>query len=77
MEPLTVLVMGSWGALEKMKGSRDDAREYTKRKDELNKRLLILKIQVVCVKLSHISLIIKQLQVNIIRFLLPLLTFIL
>ena len=64
VEPLTVWVMGSWGALETMKGHRDDAMEYTQRKDAFNKKLLILKIQAVCVKLAYISSVIRKLQVN-------------
>ena len=64
-EPLTVWVMGSWGALESVDGKTEDAEEYTRRKRELDKKIVMLKIQVLCLKQVHISSCIRQLQVNL------------
>lgn len=64
-EPLTVWVMGSWGALESVDGKTEDAEEYTRRKRELDKKIVMLKIQVLCLKQVHVSSCIRQLQVNL------------
>lgn len=63
-EPLTVWVMGSWGALESVDGKTEDAEEYTRRKRELTKKIVMLKIQVLCLKQVHVSSCIRQLQVR-------------
>lgn len=63
-EPLTVWVMGSWGALESVDGRTEDAEEYTRRKRELTKKIVMLKIQVLCLKQVHVSSCIRQLQVG-------------
>ena len=62
-ETLTVWVMGSWGALESVDGRTEDAEEYTRRKRELDKKIVMLKIQVLCLKQVHVSSCIRQLQV--------------
>ena len=62
-EPLTVWVMGSWGALESVDGKTEDAEEYARRKRELTKKIVMLKIQVLCLKQVHVSSCIRQLQV--------------
>lgn len=64
-EPLTVWVMGSWGALESVDGKTEDAEEYTRRKRELDKKIVMLKIQVLCLKQVHVSSCIRQLQVSL------------
>ena len=63
LEPLTVWVMGSWGALESVDGKTDDAEEYARRKQDLTKKIVMLKIQVLCLKQVHVSSCIRQLQV--------------
>lgn len=62
-EPLTVWVMGSWGALESVDGKTEDAEEYARRKRDLTKKIVMLKIQVLCLKQVHVSSCIRQLQV--------------
>lgn len=62
-EPMTVWVMGSWGALESVDGKTEDAEEYSRKKRELTKEIVMLKIQVLCLKQVHVSSCIKQLQV--------------
>ena len=62
-EPLTVWVMGSWGALESVDGKSEDADEYARRKRDLTKKIVMLKIQVLCLKQVHVSSCIRQLQV--------------
>ena len=62
-QTLTVWVMGSWGALESVDGKSEEAKEYSKRKAGLTKKILMLKIQVVCLKLVRVSSCIRQLQV--------------
>lgn len=62
-EPLTVWVMGSWGALESVDGKTEDAEEYARRKRELTKKIVMLRIQVLCLKQVHVSSCIRQLQV--------------
>ena len=62
-EPLTVWVMGSWGALESFDGKTEDAEEYARKKRELTKKIVMLKIQVLCLKQVHVSSCIRQLQV--------------
>ncbi|KAJ7385598.1 hypothetical protein OS493_015182 [Desmophyllum pertusum] len=54
--------MGSWGALESVDGRTEDAEEYTRRKRELTKKIVMLKIQVLCLKQVHVSSCIRQLQ---------------
>ncbi|XP_020626904.1 uncharacterized protein LOC110064226 [Orbicella faveolata] len=61
-EPLTVWVMGSWGALESVDGKTEDAEEYARRKRDLTKKIVMLKIQVLCLKQVHVSSCIRQLQ---------------
>ena len=63
-EPLAVWVMGSWGALESVDGRTKDAEEYTRKKRELDKRIVMLKIQVLCLKQVHVSSCIRQIQVR-------------
>ena len=63
VEPMTVWVMGSWGALESVDGKTEDAEEYSRKKRELTKEIVMLKIQVLCLKQVHVSSCIKQLQV--------------
>lgn len=65
--PLTVWVMGSWGALEAVDGKTEDAEEYNRRKRELDKKIVMMKIQVLCLKQVHVSSCIRQLQVNLLR----------
>ena len=65
--PLTVWVMGSWGALETVDGKTEDAEEYNRRKRQLDKNIVMLKIQVLCLKQVHVSSCIRQLQVNLLR----------
>ena len=60
---MTVWVMGSWGALESVDGKTEDAEEYSRKKRELTKEIVMLKIQVLCLKQVHVSSCIKQLQV--------------
>lgn len=62
-EPLTIWVMGSWGALESVDGKTEDAEEYARRKRDLTKKIVMLKIQVLCLKQVHVSSCIRQLQV--------------
>ena len=62
-EPLTVWIMGSWGALESVDGKTEDAEEYARRKRDLTKKIVMLKIQVLCLKQVHVSSCIRQLQV--------------
>ena len=64
VEPLTVWVMGSWGALESVDGRTEDAEEYARRKRELDKKIVMLKIQVLCLKQVHVSSCITQIQVS-------------
>ncbi|XP_068712050.1 uncharacterized protein [Montipora foliosa] len=61
-EPLKVWVMRSWGALETVDGKREDAEEYSLKKRELDKKIVMLKIQVLCLKRVHVSSCIRQLQ---------------
>ena len=67
-EPLKVWVMRSWGALETVDGKREDAEEYSRKKRELDKKIVMLKIQVLCLKRVHVSSCIRQLQVNLVIF---------
>ena len=62
-EALTVWVMGSWGALESVDGKTEDVEEYARRKRDLTKKILMLKIHVLCLKQVHVSSCIRQLQV--------------
>ena len=62
-ERLIVWVMGSWGALESVDGKTEDAEEYARRKRDLSKKIVMLKIQVLCLKQVHVSSCIRQLQV--------------
>ena len=63
-EPLTVWVMGSWGALESVDGKAEDAEEHARQKRDLSKKIVMLKIQVLCLKQVHVSSCIRQLQVS-------------
>ena len=63
-EPLTVWVMGSWGALESVKGETEESQEYADRKRELAKKIVMLKIQLLCLKRVHVNSCIRQLQVR-------------
>ena len=42
---LKVWIMRSWGALETIDGKTEDAEEYSRRKRELDKKIVMLKIQ--------------------------------
>ena len=47
-----------------MDGRTEDAEEYARRKRELDKKIVMLKIQVLCLKQVHVSSCIKQIQVS-------------
>ncbi|EDO32657.1 predicted protein [Nematostella vectensis] len=61
-EEASVWVMGSWGALESVDWRREEAKDYANRKSELVKQILSFKIHVLCLKLSRVSAVIRELQ---------------
>lgn len=61
---LKVWIMRSWGALETIDGKTEDAEEYSRRKRELDKKIVMLKIQELCLKRVYVSSCIRQLQVT-------------
>ena len=63
--PLTVWAVGSWDALEAVDGTSDEAKNYHQGRVELSKKILMLKIQIVCLKLVRVSSCIRQLQVGV------------
>ena len=60
---LKVWIMRSWGALETIDGKTEDAEEYSRRKRELDKKIVMLKIQELCLKRVYVSSCIRKLQV--------------
>lgn len=62
-ETATVLVMGSWGALDSLDYRREESRDYARQICDLNKQILSLKISVLCLKIARLSGAIKNLQV--------------
>lgn len=63
---LKVWIMRSWGALETIDGKTEDAEEYSRRKRELDKKIVMLKIQELCLKRVYVSSCIRKLQVILI-----------
>ncbi|KAK3750980.1 hypothetical protein QZH41_009136 [Actinostola sp. cb2023] len=61
-ETATVLVMGSWGALDSLDVQREESRDYAQQICDLMKQILSLKIRVLCLKIVRVSGIMKQLQ---------------
>ncbi|XP_067035554.1 uncharacterized protein [Acropora muricata] len=59
---LKVWIMRSWGALESIDGKTEDAEEYSRRKRELDKKIVMLKIQELCLKRVYVSSCIRKLQ---------------
>lgn len=59
----TILVMGSWGALDSLDDRREESQDYARQICDLNKQILSLKISVLYLKISRLNGAIKQLQV--------------